>query len=208
MKIKLLGAAVALLSMSSLAHASTVIGAIYENQPIAGANATPANVPAGTPDVTFSVSSPINFLSGSLYTIGEFLASGGATVLSGASELGNTLNNTLFNFTGMVSVTNGQQFTVGHDDGLTLVINGQTVIDEPQPTSFNTDTATYTGPTGTYAFQLVYGEVLGAPAALEISLPLTSAVPEPSTWAMMILGFFGIGFMTYRQRKNTALRIA
>jgi PEP-CTERM motif len=29
-----------------------------------------------------------------------------------------------------------------------------------------------------------------------------AAVPEPSTWAMMILGFFGVGFMAYR-RKNT-----
>jgi hypothetical protein len=30
------------------------------------------------------------------------------------------------------------------------------------------------------------------------------AVPEPSTWAMMILGFAGIGFMAYR-RKNAML---
>jgi len=30
------------------------------------------------------------------------------------------------------------------------------------------------------------------------------AVPEPSTWAMMILGFAGVGFMAYRRsRKNT-----
>jgi hypothetical protein len=28
-----------------------------------------------------------------------------------------------------------------------------------------------------------------------------AAVPEISTWAMMILGFFGVGAMTYRQRK-------
>jgi hypothetical protein len=35
-----------------------------------------------------------------------------------------------------------------------------------------------------------------------------AAVPEPSTWAMMILGFFAIGAMTYRQRKNIALRAA
>jgi hypothetical protein len=34
-----------------------------------------------------------------------------------------------------------------------------------------------------------------------------TAVPEPSTWAMMILGFAGIGYMTYR-RKNSALRVA
>jgi hypothetical protein len=28
------------------------------------------------------------------------------------------------------------------------------------------------------------------------------AVPEPSTWAMMILGFAGVGYMTYRRRKT------
>jgi hypothetical protein len=34
-----------------------------------------------------------------------------------------------------------------------------------------------------------------------------SAVPEPSTWAMMLLGFAGLGFMAYR-RRNGALRLA
>jgi hypothetical protein len=38
--------------------------------------------------------------------------------------------------------------------------------------------------------------------------PITAAVPEPSTWAMMILGFVGIGFMTYRRRKGAMLRVA
>jgi PEP-CTERM motif len=28
------------------------------------------------------------------------------------------------------------------------------------------------------------------------------AVPEPATWAMMILGFMGVGFMAYRRRGN------
>jgi hypothetical protein len=31
------------------------------------------------------------------------------------------------------------------------------------------------------------------------------AVPEPSTWAMMILGFIGIGATTYRRRKSSML---
>jgi hypothetical protein len=31
-----------------------------------------------------------------------------------------------------------------------------------------------------------------------------AAVPEPSTWAMMILGFAGIGFMTYRRRNQSS----
>jgi hypothetical protein len=34
-----------------------------------------------------------------------------------------------------------------------------------------------------------------------------SAVPEPSTWAMMVLGFCGLGFLAYR-RKNGTLRLA
>jgi hypothetical protein len=33
------------------------------------------------------------------------------------------------------------------------------------------------------------------------------AVPEPSTWAMMILGFLGVGFLAYRRRGST-LRFA
>jgi hypothetical protein len=32
-----------------------------------------------------------------------------------------------------------------------------------------------------------------------------AAVPEPSTWGMMILGFAGIGFMTYRRRSSAAV---
>jgi hypothetical protein len=35
-----------------------------------------------------------------------------------------------------------------------------------------------------------------------------SAVPEPSTWAMMILGFVGIGALTYRRRDTAMLRVA
>jgi choice-of-anchor C domain-containing protein len=36
-----------------------------------------------------------------------------------------------------------------------------------------------------------------------------SAVPEPATWAMMVLGFFGIGFMAYRRKTGAgSLRLA
>jgi hypothetical protein len=33
------------------------------------------------------------------------------------------------------------------------------------------------------------------------SIDVLTAVPEPSTWAMMILGFAGVGFIAYRRRK-------
>jgi hypothetical protein len=37
------------------------------------------------------------------------------------------------------------------------------------------------------------------------NISISSAVPEPSTWAMLILGFAGVGFMAYRRRNNTAM---
>jgi hypothetical protein len=44
---------------------------------------------------------------------------------------------------------------------------------------------------------------------LEASTEATSAVPESSTWAMIILGFGGVGFMAYRRsRKDEGLTLA
>jgi hypothetical protein len=36
---------------------------------------------------------------------------------------------------------------------------------------------------------------------------MVSGVPEASTWAMMILGFVGIGFMAYRRRGQPSFRL-
>jgi hypothetical protein len=42
-----------------------------------------------------------------------------------------------------------------------------------------------------------------------LAQPLNVApVPESSTWAMMILGFLGVGFMAYRRKSKPALRFA
>jgi hypothetical protein len=49
-----------------------------------------------------------------------------------------------------------------------------------------------------------FGGDLGNP-----SIPgVASAVPEPSTWAMLLLGFAGIGFMAYRRKLKPALMAA
>lgn len=50
-------------------------------------------------------------------------------------------------------------------------------------------------------------EVLGIESVLDNgSLTINAAVPEPSTWAMMILGFLGLGFLAHRRK--SALRVA
>jgi hypothetical protein len=66
------------------------------------------------------------------------------------------------------------------------------------------DTATYTGQTfsslgvtpGTYEWK--WGTGANQNFTLEIG------VPEPSTWAMMLLGFAGLAWAAYRQRQNFA----
>jgi hypothetical protein len=38
-----------------------------------------------------------------------------------------------------------------------------------------------------------------------LTISAVAAVPEPSTWAMMVLGFAGVGFMAYRRNARRAL---
>ena len=106
----------------------------------------------------------------------------------------------MLSFTGTVSVTHNQTFTVTHDDGLTLIIGGLDLGFNPGPTAPTTTTIIYTGATGNFPFQLVYGECCGGPAVLQISLPL-NAVPEPETYAMMVAGLAALGWVSRRRRR-------
>jgi PEP-CTERM motif len=44
-------------------------------------------------------------------------------------------------------------------------------------------------------------------SSVAITVSSTPPVPEPSTWAMMLLGFAGLGFASYRARKRGLLAI-
>jgi hypothetical protein len=73
-------------------------------------------------------------------------------------------------------------------------------------------------PTGPYSFSGYTVSVIGAgpltsggdPVKGQLFMDVTvAAVPEPSTWAMMILGFAGMGFMAYRRKNNkVSFRVA
>jgi hypothetical protein len=81
--------------------------------------------------------------------------------------------------------------------------NGSNVfIDFPSLTSF-----TYDGGTFTLALNDVAISVLGTVPVTGL-ITAVAAVPEPSTWAMMILGFMGVGFMAYRRKNTRTFRIA
>ena len=60
-----------------------------------------------------------------------------------------------------------------------------------------------TSTTETLSF-LAAGNLPVPPFALVSDVSLTGGVPEPSTWAMMLLGFGGLGFAAFRSRRRVA----
>jgi hypothetical protein len=96
-----------------------------------------------------------------------------------------------------------------------ILLNGQTIYTGPGSgsqftgwTAFGANNSFQLG-ANTLEFDVVnYAQNGGNPAGLNVQF-LTAAVPEPSTWAMMILGFLGVGFVSYRRRRSgVALRLA
>jgi hypothetical protein len=63
--------------------------------------------------------------------------------------------------------------------------------------------ATVPGDTYTYSFTY-WNNTTGGGHAPSMLVVTASSVPEASTWAMLLLGFAGLGFASYRARRAAA----
>jgi hypothetical protein len=205
----------AAMAVASAASAAITLS-IYHTDPgaaAAAADATLAQAATMIADATLNISA-IDFTNApgnnsDAFTIGAFL-NNPAGLNSTVAAL--TLDNTYFLFTGSTFLNAGMNsFVVPHDDGLQLNFPGLTpslVIDQPGPTSEVDTPFNVNAPSaGVYAFQLSYGETHGGPAVLRFQVndqTVGGGVPEPASWALMIVGFGGLGAMA-RRRKTMAL---
>jgi hypothetical protein len=202
-----------LLGATGQANAGLIIGSVWENTSAAG-NATVANAPGTTPDLTFAMANgaAMDFNSPpSGPSIGDFLNH--PTFLTGAGHAGDTLtsNNTTTGtyilFSGSVFVTAGSHtFAVSSDDGSELQISALGIdLNQPGAQTEHTLSQTVTvGATGEYAFKLSYGEVNGLPADLVFTIDGHDVLstPEPSTMvSASMAGLVGIGCTWYRRRR-------
>ena len=85
--------------------------------------------------------------------------------------------------------------------GLAFTISGGDLVD-----MFSNGVGTGVNPTDPD----VFGVVVATPAAAVdyVAAGVTATTPEPSTWAMMIVGFAGLGFAGYRASRRAATAAA
>ena len=190
---------------------AVVMGTAYQSSTFV-TNAVKSNLTGLTPIATFTV--PSTACSGGALcfndqseaanpngTLGGFLGTGGATNInyenggSPATALSNGASDTstdpppsgvLFDLTGTTTLTAGVTYSVTHDDGMTLYIDGTSFLSSPGPTSSVPTSGKWMGTTGTHSFEIVYGECCGLAAVLGTSIPVVPTVavlpctPDPN----------------------------
>lgn len=108
------------------------------------------------------------------------------------TKLSVTIGTVTFNLLSDLAGGSGVQFTNGV---LSAITAGPVISSGADLSVSNTTSFYYNGGTGVVSYDTV-------------TATLAPAVPEPSTWAMMIPGFCGLGFLAYRRKSKPTMMAA
>jgi hypothetical protein len=189
----------ATLFIAATASADPVISATMWSVPASTADNVPTlgNVPGpGATEWGTFTANQIMFSGDApgAFNLGGFLNSFGAAsnivYMNGAGPSTN-LADVLFEFTGTAFFTHGQSFSVVHDDGTNMYVDGSLVLGVPGLTAPVTSFFTYNGPTGNESFDFIYAN--GPPVQADFKTTLVtpqtlSSTPEPSTFVLLLTG--------------------
>jgi hypothetical protein len=225
-RTRLIVAAVALLAVTNGAQAATIdlfntgvggTGAPLADGSLSESHYSLVSVPGGTTDIRVRTS-----VGGyPVFPVGPWIGDNSTSAWIGPNNdaqvigpVGNYDYQTTFNLTGLNPSTAqiiGQWST--DNQGSEILLNGVDTLNAINIgqytvwTSFSIATGFVSG-VNTLDFIV---NNAGGPTGLRVEMKGTAAVasvPEPSTWAMMILGFAGVGFMAYRRKSKPALMAA
>ena len=135
------------------------------------------------------------------------LDASGSTTIEGLTLFGLLLGGTTIN--GSLFVNPAPNTVLLSIDGLSIILNEQTMLgDGVTSTGISTnaiDIVMNNFPLGT---SLANGNIIIGHSQALASLGQPAAVPEPATWAMMLLGFCGVGAAMRRRRKAPLMQLA
>jgi hypothetical protein len=152
---------------------------------------------SGTLDnLTFNNAS-FNQTSLTLSDLGTFTLKNGTATYSSPFDL-------VVNFTSPSGTSSSPTFTA-NISGTITGSNGTVNINfDNTPQSYS-----YNGGTFTLSVNDINNLAPSGPGTtVDITGQIVLGVPEPTTWAMMILGFVGVGLLAYRRKTGSSVRFA
>ena len=96
----------------------------------------------------------------------------------------------------------------GSGAGISFDLTGITAIDRSQSGKLSFDASGYLNAPGSNSTLGLLTFTTQGNGLVETTFSASTAVPEPATWGLMLLGFAGIGFAMRRRRTSVLAQIA